>query len=425
MIQVHPEISIKISCVRCNSSQTEIVTTHLIGVHFVADCKCTQCNEVFYHTLPVGHTLRYPISISKDRKINSYTKTRNIRWIVEPLTHAIAHPDDDNIQIDKKIYRETTDIVILNCLDHLYGHVLLKIFNAQYYLENEKNKGLVLIIPAGFEWLVPEGLAQLWVVHVKLAKTREWYTALDKEFQNEKAKRKKIYVSLAFPSPEPFNIEIERFVKVPKFNLKEFYTVPPKITVIYREDRLWLSSDSLDKIAVVAKEFRIKPLLWILIKIQNIKIQRLLILLKKNIPQVQLAVVGIGHTSKIPSIANDLRKDKLSQNDEIIWCKQYASSNIVIGLHGSNMLLPTALAASYIEILPKSRNSNILQDIMQPYTDRFQHFMGRFVSNKTSPKNIASIAQLIIERYQDFQKSMATEFLEHDLYSDVSKWQQT
>ena len=424
MICIQPQLSINISCLKCNQLKVIVDGIHLIGVHYLAKCLCPACNTFFYHTLPTGHTLRYPISITSDCEYVKQLKNCNLRWIVDPLKNAITNPNKSEILIEKKTYFSKQEIILLNCIDHLYGHVLLKILNAQYYIESEKDKGLILIIPKGFEWFVPVGVAEVWTVSIPMSKARQWHIILDKFFHDEISKYEKVFLSLAFPLPNPSIIDIEKFTKTHKFNLEKFEKQTPQITFIYREDRLWLRSHLLDNISVIAKEYKIKPLCFVLIQLQNIKIKKLLIQIKRKLPQAKITITGMGKQGHFPNFINDLRFKDNRNLDEIKLCKLYASSHLVIGLHGSNMLLPTALSAAYIEILPKNRLGNILQDILQPYNGRDLHYLGRFVSNKNSASDIAYIAYMLISRYQAFTKGITQNYLQHGLFDDVSKWEQ-
>ena len=91
---------------------------------------------------------------------------------------------------------------------------------------------------------------------------------------------------------------------------------------------------------------------------------------------------------------------------ETAWCNVYSRSHVVIGIHGSNMLLPTALAAGCVEILPTERYGNMVQDIAVRYRDRRQLFLYRFADQYTSPRSVAAKALAIIEHYDRYYKNM-------------------
>ena len=224
MIELKPNTYNKFLCPECKNNNIKVIDIIFQGIHVLADCKCDICNFEFYHDFPVGHALFYPIAIGKiNEKI--YYDQYNIKWFSKPLKDSFLSKSKDKIKIEKKIYFNKKDVIILNCIDYLYGHVLLKLFNAQYYIDNCKDCGLVIIIPKSFEWLVPKGISEAWIIDINLKKARNWYTELE-EFLKEEFKRfDKIYLSLAFSHPDPSEIDIARFTKI-------------KSNFITREDRI-------------------------------------------------------------------------------------------------------------------------------------------------------------------------------------------
>jgi hypothetical protein len=87
------------------------------------------------------------------------------------------------------------------------------------------------------------------------------------------------------------------------------------------------------------------------------------------------------------------------------WCRAYAKSQVVVGVHGSNMLLPTALAAGCVEILPHDRLGNIVQDISVRYADRMQLFLYRFVDEFASPSVVARHVVAIFAYQSTFRRN--------------------
>ena len=69
-------------------------------------------------------------------------------------THCVKvrNMKDKQVEIRKIVYKECENVIILNTLDYLYGHVLLKLYNALHHIDNHKDAGLIIIIPKMFEW---------------------------------------------------------------------------------------------------------------------------------------------------------------------------------------------------------------------------------------------------------------------------------
>jgi hypothetical protein len=70
------------------------------------------------------------------------------------------------------------------------------------------------------------------------------------------------------------------------------------------------------------------------------------------------------------------------------------------------MLLPTALAAGCVEILPDERHPNLVQDISVRYNDRKQLFFYRFADEHATTKSVADKAIAIIRDFADFDRNM-------------------
>ncbi|MEO8734411.1 MAG: hypothetical protein ABI373_08775 [Flavobacteriales bacterium] len=93
---------------------------------------------------------------------------------------------------------------------------------------------------------------------------------------------------------------------------------------------------------------------------------------------------------------------------ERTWCEAYARSQVVVGVHGSNMLLPTSLAVGCVEILPYDRYGNMVQDLVVRHADRMQLFLYRFVDEFASPKAVARNVFTIFRDFDHFKRGMKT-----------------
>ena len=81
------------------------------------------------------------------------------------------------------------------------------------------------------------------------------------------------------------------------------------------------------------------------------------------------------------------------------WCGIYAKSHLIIGIHGSNMLIPTSLAAGFIEILPKHKIPHMTQDMLLSHSSRYAIFLGRHLDEFTST---ALVKTHVISMLKDF-----------------------
>jgi hypothetical protein len=95
----------------------------------------------------------------------------------------------------------------------------------------------------------------------------------------------------------------------------------------------------------------------------------------------------------------------MSEEVERAWVKAYAGSQVVVGVHGSNMLLPTAHAAGCVEILPNDRLGNIVQDISVRWHDRMQLFLYRFVDEFASPRKVAAQVVSMFTEFSNYHRN--------------------
>lgn len=406
MIQLKPEPYNQFVCPRCASEKPVVLDVLFTGMHTAADCECQTCHLKFYHALPVSHTVDYPVAIEKESRVIHHD-SGGIHWYTELLTKALRDLKQDPVVIRKKVFKEYKQVVVLNTLDFLYGHTLLKLYNAQHHIDHNPDLGLVLIIPKAFEWLVPEGCAEVWIVELKMSQLANSYDAIQKFVSEEFKRFDTVFLSYAYSHPELNAIDMKRFTGIAPFNLEEFTRKKTCITFVLREDRWWFTSKLDYWLYRVGR--KTKQLSWvgkILTRRQNSLAKRTMKQIGKDIPAVEFYVAGLGGTGNFQGYASDKRSTRIDESVEKMWCELYAQSHIVIGAHGSNMLLPTAFAAACVEILPEDRYGNIVQDIAVRYTDRQQLFMYRFADQYARPASVASKAVSILKYFEAYTNNM-------------------
>ena len=88
-------------------------------------------------------------------------------------------------------------------------------------------------------------------------------------------------------------------------------------------------------------------------------------------------------------------------------CQVYAESRLVIGVHGSNMLLPSGHAGMTLDLMPDDRWGNFGQDISDQEEDvRLSSFRYRFLPISSDIPVIARWAAAQIAGYDFFRKQM-------------------
>jgi hypothetical protein len=406
MIQVKPFPANGRTCPECESNQIHISQVLIEGVHAVSDNECKSCGFNFFQLLPVGHTVDYPLQFGKVN--NKLYDTANA-WVSPGLLQYFSEIRPEKVEFRKTVYQKHKNILILNTLDFLYGHALLKLLNAQHHLDRELELGLVIIIPKNFEWLIPAGCAEVWVADIPLSKLYYRHESIGKYITEELKRFDNVYLSKAYSHPDFTKISVQRFTGIPQFDLRKFSTLPITVTFILREDRWWLDHFFSYKIFQALRKAGLVTLgKKLLLSIQNRLVRKTIIAIKKQIPGTVFNIIGIGSPGLLGGIANDHRSKIVSGEQEKEWCELYSRSQVVIGVHGSNMILPTAHAAGCIEILPDDRLPNIAQDIAVQHTDRRQLFLYRLLQQFATSAAVASHTIAMITQYDRFYRDMCT-----------------
>lgn len=420
MIELKPFTYSDFFCPECKARANVIAEDVMFpGTYVYADCLCMNCGLSYYQLLPVGHGVDAPLAVRKaDGHV--YNSTPDSQWLCEHAVNSFPLVDKP-VGIHKIIYHERKEVVLLNALDFLYGHSLLKLYNAQHHLDHDKHLGLILIIPRSLQWMIPEGCAEAWVVDLSLSDLQKGYTAISDFVAQEVSRFDKVYLSRAYSHPDFSLIDITRFTGVEPFHASDFYRIPPRITFILREDRWWFGNTMDYWFYRICRRFKMMKLASkVLTGRQNNLVKRTIHNIAATLPHAEFAVVGLGRTGAFTKNVLDHRTMHMNDAVERTWCEMYGDSHVVVGVHGSNMLLPTAFSAGCVEILPEDRYGNIVQDLSVRYSDRRQLFFYRFADQYASPANVAVKVISIILDYKSYKTNMCDNVYQTEPVTEIN-----
>lgn len=405
LVPLRPFVRTGQRCPACGSSEVMVDKVVFPGIHVMADARCKACEAEFLQDLPVGFAVDHAMAIDK-RTGDLFRADPHLAWIHGPLKKGYDAPCTDEVGVQRIVHAEHERVIVLNTLDFLYGHVLLKLYNAAHYLERYPDMGLVVIVPRMFLWLVPKGVAEAWVVDLGLGRMHGWYPAMDAFVQERLGHYKEVFLGRGYAHPEFADVDISRFTGVSPFPLAEFTDRPPHFTFIAREDRLWFASPVAKFLYRVFGRLGLRGGLgrWY-VKAQDRLIRRTMHRIKASLPDARFTVVGLAKGGGLADVATDLRTTRMNEAVEHAWVQAYAASQVVVGVHGSNMLLPTAHAAGCIEILPHDRYGNIVQDISVRWHDRMQLFLYRFVDEFATPGTVARHAVSMFSEFGNYHRN--------------------
>lgn len=396
MIEIYPSIQHQSNCLHCGTLLKHVGILWQ-GMHICVNSKCPNCAAEFVEDIKVGHATTMPYQIDLKRGLVSGNEEAKY-WLGNSLLESLQNPQNKEIKITKEVFKTYPNIILLNCIDFLYGHCLLKLLNAQRHLENNPDCGLIVIVPKLLRWMVPDGVAEVWTVDISLKKSRSYYPNLNQFIQEDLKRFNKVYVSKAYSHPS--RVDIAKYTRIPQHDFgKESF----KITFVWREDRTWCNS-------LLFRLLRKLKLLHLALLLENWKVRRLLKQIKFKIPSATLAVAGLGKKTKFPQWIEDWRVEKFDETTEREICKVYSESRLLIGVHGSNMLLPSGHAGMTIDLMPKDRWGNFAQDILYQETDpRLASFRYRYLPSQTSVAEIAYIASSMLLYWFEFSLNMTAD----------------
>lgn len=280
----------------------------------------------------------------------------------------------------------------------------MKLLNSQFYIDNLLDYDLIVIVPKFLSWMVPKEVYNIIEVNISLRKGYLWINGFNDFIKKFLKDYKEILLSKAYSHPHPKNYDISRFVGLEPFNEEKIKADELKITYIWRNDRLIFNNKLGFRIS---NKFNIGLLKKFYIWKQKKYIENLYIELNKNFNKVDFAVVGPGGEFEFAKGIIDLRFEKINEEVDKRWCERYSVSQIVVGVHGSNMLLPSGLSGSTIEILPEDRLGNFLQDILFDTNDiRDTLYRYRFVNDTISPYRLSKHITSLVKSYPSFRKDM-------------------
>lgn len=347
MIRIYPDVEFD---AKCPDDGMYLIATSVVipGMRCLVEASCPACDARYFVDLHVGQAIRSPIVL--DQKTGETFDSRDVLWFSNLLKKAYADQDVSSVIPTVHTFFATDRIVILNCLDFLYGHSLLKLLNVQRYLDNFPDIGCCVLIPSQLLHLVPDGVAEIWEFPVPVQDGWRWYHSLQAWIDAQLLTRRECFLSRAYSHPSNRIYNLNRFVRNLPDISNRINQHHPVILFSYREDRPWGRDQSH----------------------QQRNLQNLYNRLGAIFPYMVFVIIGFGNNSEIcengPMLV-DLRSDSFCKEQDLLWLAYMQRADCVIGVHGSNMLLPSGLAKSTVAMVPRSRLGNSVQDFLFSSSD--------------------------------------------------------
>lgn len=384
-------IKIDASCPLCGRQLTAS-GWRMPGMRALAKANCVGCSRDYFVDLPMGQALYSPmiLSVADGEVHDPHGVTWFAEWLRQSWRDRVEGPAALTVERHRDVRRP---VILLNCIDRVYGHALLKLFNAQPYLDKDRFD-LIVLAQRQLAGLIPDGVAESWLIDLPFAEGARWNDGLADAIAKECERFDNVHLAPAHSHPHPSSFAIERFSKVAPFALSDWKATPPTITFIWRDDRIWVPGGLR------------RPSGWN-VKRQGKAVVRFFEALRSKLPGLDAAVAGLAEPGGLSGWINDMRTTNPDPDTEMAWIRRYATSHLAVGVQGSSMILPTAHAGAALEILDDSRSGNFLQDVLFNGHDvRDLMFRYRFFPPDTQPKALAAVADQIVARYPDFRALM-------------------
>jgi len=424
MTKVFPDIDVKIVCPDCRK-EFQPDTFHLVGTHVLSSGKCTDCVQELFMEMPTGSGLHYPVVVNGSGERKDSMPFSN--WFTAALQNSSKRKLDSQVPV-RKIINTTIrkeKIVILNTIDQSYGHCVFTLMNADYY-QTKTDFHLLVLVQKELQWLVPDGIDEVWVVDIPFSKAHGWYTTLSTQVNARIREFESAYLAWAFPQAPEHEFKMEKYSRIKPFPLDEWNSRldKPVVTFIWRTDRFWRRV--LPRIIDNRVTRKLFPTILKRIKhrIQFSWIVRFSEVLREKIPTVDFAVAGMDTREfPLPAWVKDYRYPTHTDESAREMCARYAASHLAIGCNGSSLVLPSCHAGSIVNIVPHDGwavsagsfylRPTSLADVQYRYL--------LLPSDVTVERTVKTVVQILRDRSL-VQILAGTPWNNHDANSKYSDW---
>ncbi|MYM55962.1 hypothetical protein [Thalassovita mangrovi] len=319
-------------CARCGTG-LKMGKLRVPGHRVLADATCPQCSDEYFIDVPSSFALLSPVRYchTQQRHLGAAILPFWQNWF-DKMMEAQAEVEVE-INLGKAVERP----LLLHCLDPIFGHALKRLFHADAYMKRYPERPLIPLIAPWLQSFLPEGIAGAITVKWKGGSGLGWSRELD----NRMAAFIQQYPGTEFcqtvPSLASEDIDISRFSGVqPMERSSGRNRARPTVCYVWRDTRCWGGS----------------------IEAQLENVQQLRRQLLSETPDMRFVVAGISSSDRWDDETEFLLFEKPGPEQDRQLNLLYSQSDVVIGGHGSNMILPSAHAGGTVELVPPKRWHN-------------------------------------------------------------------
>ena len=319
------------ACPRCDQEML-VEGFWLPGMHVCAKTVCQKCGGRFFSHLRV-HFVGGPVHF--DRETLALVST-DAGWFDHSIRNGAQRVIDRDPVIRIEQIRPLKRPVIVSLVDYLYGHCFHRLYKTAELLDADPPADILIVAPRFMEWLIPDGVAEIWIVDIKPSEALAMFPALASRYQARLFDLPPAHVAGMWA---PGVFDMTRFTRVPPISGRtEGVFERPVLTFSWRDDRFWTWRGREISGPAAGEE-------------QAALFVELCEALRVEMPGLDVAVTGYGLIGRFPDWIADMRATERTDVIERGWVERYARSHATMGVYGSNMLLPMARSAGCVQLV--------------------------------------------------------------------------
>jgi hypothetical protein len=384
----------EVACPDCGAAM-RCVDVHFVGMPIFAECACPECGAVFMVDWPAGHALLHPTML---RAATGEAFIAGREWYPRALQRLFAsraNPIAPAITVHRRESSKRTALIV-NCVDFVYGHCLLKLLSASPFLSDvDVDVDVLVIAPKNITWLVPTDVPVLIELDLDLSDAGRWVDGLDAAVKDVLGEYEIVKIAPTPSQPRLTSAELSAALPATRHEFWNADNDELQLTLLLREDRLWLGGSKLLDRVRPARFIPSRVRRRLAIELQMRRFAAVARQVRAVLPETRVVTIGQGRTGRLPADVIDLRRAEITAEDERQWLAEYERTTVLVGVHGTHMLVPSALAGAVINLLPETKLPNVTQDLLIPAdTDedpKLLLFRYRVIPERSAPDTVSAL----------------------------------
>jgi hypothetical protein len=387
------------------------------GQWTLARYRCDACGFDGWADLPFNLGVLSPCFV--DTRSGGVSRPSGPEWYAALTRAAWRGRGRQPARLRRIVHRPVRRAVLVNALGNCWGDALstLAKLNA---LGPAALADVVVLTTANMAPHVSAGVGELWLVDGPHAATAFWNEELADAVRLEVSRFETCDVPTIFQLPRLTQAEVAALSGIHPFDRTrwdERLEAGPTVTFLWRDDRCWAPEPRRLR-QVLGKWHSVRGAGRAARTLQRAhdrmapgrqlrRVTSLARQLRAALPKLDFAVCGQGSYGSFPDWIRDLRRPHADADANTAWCERAARSHLLIGVLGSQMMLPSGHAGGVIDLIPSGYLRNVLTDWMITTDDvREALFLYRPLPVSTDAASVAETAIAMLVNYTCARSSL-------------------